>query len=446
MSFLVSKKKPLSAKDQQQLINYAYDGNLQGVRKLLREGANVNAQQNDGTSALIMASWKGHVEVVKALLLHDKVDVNARRTTDGVTALWMASQNGHVEIVKVLLMNNKVDVNARRTIDGLTPLYMASQYGYTEIVRCLEGPSRNQQLIRAARDGNLQDVRHLLRMGANINAYDEDGDTSLIWASYKGHFAIVSFMLWTPAHGEVEVNVNHQNKYGNTALLLAIDRGHEDIVKLLLQHKKVDANLKNNDGDTALLFASVAGHTDTVMELLKKHRVDQDHRNEAKKTAVDLARDNRHGDIVFCLEAHPRNKRLIRAARDGDLKDVSDLLKQGANINAKVDNGETALIVASTNGHIDIVSQLLLKNEVDVNARGDTDGVTSLFIASQNGHVKVVEQLLKHKKVDVTLQDINGSTALDVARSKEHADVVRLLKEHTVLSVPTSETCTVDKS
>jgi ankyrin repeat protein len=66
----------LSAIDEN-LIKNADLGNHQEVRKMLRAGANVNAQLTaQGTTALWIASQNGHVEVVQALLQHDNVDVN----------------------------------------------------------------------------------------------------------------------------------------------------------------------------------------------------------------------------------------------------------------------------------------------------------------------------------------------------------------------------------
>ena len=124
----------LSANDQK-LMDCAYNGTLQEVRKLLRAGANVNAQQNDGRTALMIASQNGHVEVVKALLTNDMVDANIHDNYDGVTALLMASQEGSMEIPKPLLQhNNEVQVNLQDPGDGATALHMASQQGYVQVV------------------------------------------------------------------------------------------------------------------------------------------------------------------------------------------------------------------------------------------------------------------------------------------------------------------------
>jgi hypothetical protein len=154
---------------------------------------------------------------------------------------------------------------------------------------------------------------------------------------------------------------------------------------------------------------------------------------------------------------------LIKSAFDGNLEEVLDLLRRGANVNAQQRDGITALFFASQEGHLEVVRELLQHNEVDVNLTRDTGatalytasqnghvdivhallqhgkvdvnrwfhtGSTALYVACQNGHVKVVRALLQHDKVDVNLQCYDGSTAFDVARTKKNHDIVRLLKEH----------------
>ncbi|KAI2509089.1 hypothetical protein MHU86_5337 [Fragilaria crotonensis] len=76
MRFFLSKtKKSLSENDQSLIENASY-GDLEEVRDLLRAGANVNAQRDDGTTALYIASQVGSANVVRELLQNDKVDVN----------------------------------------------------------------------------------------------------------------------------------------------------------------------------------------------------------------------------------------------------------------------------------------------------------------------------------------------------------------------------------
>ncbi len=58
----------------------------------------------------------------------------------------------------------------------------------------------------------------------------------------------------------------------------------------------------------------------------------------------------------------------------------------------------TALLIASTNGHFEVVRLLLAHQDVEVN-QTSTDGATALILASGNGHVEVVKLLLSHQNV-----------------------------------------------
>ncbi|MFH0785245.1 MAG: ankyrin repeat domain-containing protein [Pseudomonadota bacterium] len=93
------------------------------------------------------------------------------------------------------------------------------------------------------------------------------------------------------------------------------------------------------------------------------------------------------------------NADLIKAAFSGNLPEVERLLENGANVNAKRDDGITALIGASIEGHEDVVALLLAKG-VDVNEKGNIfgrngGGATACDFASLKGHQEIVKMLIR---------------------------------------------------
>jgi len=83
------------------LENAASRGDVTEVRRLLGNGANVNAADSDGETVLMRAAAQGYAAVVQQLL--DKgADVNAQ-THYGYTALLFAAENGHTDCVSKLL-------------------------------------------------------------------------------------------------------------------------------------------------------------------------------------------------------------------------------------------------------------------------------------------------------------------------------------------------------
>jgi len=112
----------------------AEGGNEVAVQLLLGRGANIEARDIRGWTALQRASFRGHKAIVQ-LLLKEGAEIEARNKI-GSTALTLASQYGHKEVVKLLLLDPRVDVNSCDN-DGDTPILLASWQGHIDIVELL---------------------------------------------------------------------------------------------------------------------------------------------------------------------------------------------------------------------------------------------------------------------------------------------------------------------
>ena len=80
-----------------------FDGNLENVKSLIDTGANIEAIDNDGKTALMLASLRGHTEIAK-LLVSKGAGVNIKDPA-GDSALLRASLNGNTELVEFLIAN-----------------------------------------------------------------------------------------------------------------------------------------------------------------------------------------------------------------------------------------------------------------------------------------------------------------------------------------------------
>ena len=117
---------------------------------------------------------------------------------------------------------------------------------------------------------------------------------------------------------------------------------------------------------------------------------------------------------------------LLRAAADGNVFKVDDLLSAGADANARTPDGATALMGAVYYGYPQ-TSRLLMERGGDVNAATD-DGVTALHYAAQQGHPDIARDLLQ-KGADPDAVSAAGNTPLELARAAGHQDVVELLQQ-----------------
>ena len=407
------------------LIQAIQSGHYQVVEILFQNGADLNIHDNDGYTALIIASENG--QQVVELLLEKQVDPNVQNSKNGTTALIQASQEGHYQVVEMLLEKG-ADPNLEDE-NGVTALLLASWRGYYQVVGILleKGADPNIQnengevaLIFASLKGHYQVVEILFQKGADPNIHDNDGYTALIIASENGHQQVVELLL------EKQVDPNVRNsKNGRTALIQASQSGHYQVVEILFQ-KGADPNIHDNDGCTALIIASENGQQ--VVELLLERQVDPNVRNSKnRRTALMQASQNGHYQVVEILlqkGADPNLEdengvtALLLASLRGYYQVVGILLEKGADANIHDNEGWTALIASSQNGHQQIV-ELLLEKQVDPNVRNSKNGRTALIQAIQSGHYQVVEILFQNG-ADPNIHDNNGYTALIIASEKGH--------------------------
>ena len=346
------------------LLNAAWIGNSEAVRFLLDLGVNVDCTNEQGSTALMLATDCRHEPVVQTLI-SGGANVNIQGN-DGWTALMLASQNDQFQVAE-LLLNKQANVNHTAN-DGWTALMLASQNGHFQVADLL------------------------LNKQADVNHTSNNGATALMLASNNGHFHVAELLL------NKKANVTHTTNDGWTALMLASQNGHFQVTKLLL-NKQADVNISNYKEYTALMLASKNGHFQ-VTELLLNKQANVNHTANNGSTALILSSQNGHFQVAELL------------------------LNKQANVNHTANNGWTALMLASQNGHFQ-VTKLLLNKQANVNLM-ETDGWTALMLASQNGHFQVTE-LLVNKQANVNHTANNGWTALMSASQNDHYQIVELL-------------------
>jgi ankyrin repeat protein len=116
---------------------------------------------------------------------------------------------------------------------------------------------------------------------------------------------------------------------------------------------------------------------------------------------------------------------LLDAAAKGNVEAITKLLQSSdTDVEAKTDDGDTALILAARGGHAR-AAELLLDAEASADAR-NKDGDTAMLAAAKGGHLQVVELLLR-KNVALDTANTAGDTALILAVEHRRGSVARLL-------------------
>ncbi len=118
---------------------------------------------------------------------------------------------------------------------------------------------------------------------------------------------------------------------------------------------------------------------------------------------------------------------LLKATTTGSAGEVTRILSAGAKVNDLSEKGETALMIASGLGRLEVVKALLNKG-ADVNQRCPDGNWTALYTAAEEGHSRVVRSLLE-RGASVDDWEPGGWTVLMVASEKGHFEVVKALLE-----------------
>lgn len=120
---------------------------------------------------------------------------------------------------------------------------------------------------------------------------------------------------------------------------------------------------------------------------------------------------------------------LIYDSYSGNLPLAKFSVINGADINLKDENGTTALIMATTNGNLEIIKYLSDKRGLEINAQDDRE-FTALMWASYNGNLEIVKYLIEERRVDINVKDSQGHNAFMYASFDGKFEVVKYLIEN----------------
>ncbi|CAI8021140.1 Putative ankyrin repeat protein MM_0045 [Geodia barretti] len=185
---------------------------------------------------------------------------------------------------------------------------------------------------------------------------------------------------------EAGAKVDLQDELEDSALMLAAKYCRTDIVSLLLEAgAKIDLQ---NKRDSALMMAVRWGRTEVVSQLID--------------AGANIDLQNEDGDSA-----------VIVATTNYNLSVLKELARAGADLNLQNQEGLTALIISSRSGRSDITEILLSGDNIALDIQ-ITNGWSALFFAVDERDAATTELLLK-AGADPHLRDYNGLTALDIA-------------------------------
>ncbi|WP_264682379.1 MULTISPECIES: ankyrin repeat domain-containing protein [unclassified Wolbachia] len=143
-------------------------GNLQTVKNLIEQGANIETKDKEEWKLLHYAAVRNHIMVVK-FLVEQGANIETK-DEKGRTPLHRAAERGHKEIVEFLVdQGASIETKSK---DNKTPLDLARERNHTEIVNLMQ--AKLDQKLTAVPKENLQTVENLAKQSANVEVKDMD--------------------------------------------------------------------------------------------------------------------------------------------------------------------------------------------------------------------------------------------------------------------------------
>jgi ankyrin repeat protein len=262
----------------------AQERDTAAVRTLIKEGADVNAAQGDGMTALHWAALNGDAELA-SLLLYAGANVGAKTRIGGYTPLHLAAQVGHASVIAPLIASG-AQVGALTTT-GATALMHAAHSGNADAVRTLiengsdlnvkETANGQTALMFAAASDRVDVVKLLIARGADIAATSRVEDFSGLALSSEVDQNGVPRQAQAAQRGDVPGVTRPFNyaerigKHGGlSALHFAARQGAMATAEALLA-AGADVNQRGaGDQTTPLIVAAINGHFDLASMLLDK--------------------------------------------------------------------------------------------------------------------------------------------------------------------------------
>lgn len=335
----------------------------------------------------------------------------------------------------------------------------------------------NELLIEAIFYNDVNEIKSILKKNPNLTYQEDTKKTLLLYAAEEGNLEIIKMLLENDTE---KVSINVENEAGETPILLAVSKSYEaperylKVIKYLYEEgANLDfigrdfKNIKEKAKERGIFI--ITNYVNKIYEKDKKRKikenifkwVDEENLKLFKKSLKYGANVNKYHD--------KKDMNLIMfACKKNNLNMVNILLENGADIEFENNNNENVLTIASKNGNVKLMENLIKKlrkkksmeeimnhktieletiimnavrsqstdavkcvlNKYDNREEQNEKGITALMIAAKSNNVEIMNLLLNYnvtKTLDINGIDYEGYTALMIAAFYNNFEAVKYL-------------------
>jgi ankyrin repeat protein len=298
--------------------------------------------------------------------------------------------------------------------------------------------------------GSMSAINMLFESGCDeIDSRDADGNTPLMLAIREGHQSIALALLGRSIECEGlhehhdngdecrcsqspvvrAAYIDAQNQDGDTALNIALDQEMDEVILKLIE---AGADLKYMGRETALVAYAVSTRNTKLLSILIENGLNLD-------GAVFFALKDQLPPRDPVLE-HIVSQLLSAGANTAKSPELNGLRQPEDSDDEEEENDDRydndALALASRRGFTGVV-EMLLAHDAPASLQNDF-GKCPMLIATENGHKDIVQMLILKDPASVELADHNGETALSIAADLGSLEIAKLLLQGGSFSSPES--------
>ena len=451
-----SRDRTVSAVQETSPLHYACSGGHVNVVRYLVLEQRINphiTKDRNGFTPLHYACKGYHLNVVHYLISlpsYKPITSTANRHHE---VLFLACRHGYVCLAKEAIQVLKCDPNVKDKYQ-LTPLHIACLHGHTEILEqsfltslVHDMDSFLKEIIINVKETNLENmfllackVGHLGVVNYMItrltvfkfdpNLKDRDQHTALSIACQNRNVDIVVYLIGLPSYTpDTEDKIQ--------VFLMASRLGELSLIKKVVEDLKWNPDVRSTDQQTPLYIACLHGHINIVRYFLKLPNYRPTNDACFAKTLFEACKQG-HFDILKlaietgkCDPSAVRDKyrrTLLHIVCQHGLIDMTQylIIEQGCDLNIRDEENRTPLHSACLSGHINTVKYLTSRKECILNARNSSKR-TPLHSASIRGHIDILQYLINKRRCNPAVADKDHRTPLHFACQHGHINIVRYL-------------------